>query len=77
MIPEVTAGTDSGSVVESEEDFTDEVNSAKDALLADNEAEIPEASPMYDGTISSFDLKNAISAFDVNNTDMVQVYKVD
>ena len=77
MIPEVTVGTDSGSVVESEEDFTDEVNSARDALLADNEAEIPEASPMYDGTISSFDLKNAIAAFDVNNTDMVQVYKVD
>jgi hypothetical protein len=33
---------------ESSDDFANEVNSAKDSLLADNEAEIPEASPMYE-----------------------------
>ena len=75
MIPEVTTNTDSGSVVESDEDFEKEVNTAKSTLLADAEAEIPEASPMYDGIISSIDLKNAISSFDINNTEAVQVYE--
>ena len=61
--------------VESDEDFTSEVNSAKDALLADNEADIPGSSPVYDGTISVSSLKEAIPAFDINNTDAVQVYE--
>ena len=54
---------------------TDKINSAKDALLADNNAEIPETSPVHDWIISSMDLKNAIPSFDVNNTDTVQVYE--
>ena len=53
MIPEVSSNTSGDSIAESNEDFEKEVNSAKDTLLADAEAEIPEASPMFDGTISS------------------------
>jgi hypothetical protein len=43
--------------------------------LADNEADIPGSSPVYDGTISASSLKEAIPAFDINNTDAVQVYE--
>lgn len=75
MIPEVSSNTSGDSIAESNEDFEKEVNSAKDTLLADAEAEIPEASPMFDGTISSIDLKNVISSFDINNNDAVQVYE--
>ena len=75
MIPEVSSNTSGDSITESNEDFEKEVNSAKDTLLADAEAEIPEASPMFDGTISSTDLKNVISSFDINNNDAVQVYE--
>jgi len=75
MIPEVSSNTSGDSITESNEDFEKEVNSAKDTLLADAEAEIPEASPMFDGTISSIDLKNVISSFDINNNDAVQVYE--
>ena len=62
---------------ESDEDFTNKVSSAKDVLLADNDAEITDASPMYDGVISSANLKSAINSFDVTNTDTVQVYESD
>ena len=55
----------------------EEVNDAKSQLLADKEAEIPEASPIYDGVISSTDLKSAIPSFDVNNADEVQVYEAE
>ena len=58
-------------------DFTSKVNSVKSQLLADKNAEIPEASPVYDGIISSVDLKTAIASFDVNNTDEVQTYEVE
>jgi hypothetical protein len=75
MIPEVSTSTSGENIAESNEDFENEVNSAKNALLADAEAEIPEASPMFDGTISSMDLKNVISSFDTNNNDTVQVYE--
>ena len=77
MIPEVTVGTD-GETVESSQsadDFAAEVNSAKDALLADADAEIAGASPIYDWVISSSTMKEAIPSFDVNNTDEVQVYE--
>lgn len=57
--------------------FANEVSSAKDALLADADAEIAEASPVHDWLISSNELKTAISSFDVNNTDAVQVYESD
>ena len=82
MIPEVGIDTNSGinlngANVESDEEFESEVSSAKDALLADPKAEIPEASEMYDGVISTIDLKNSISSFDVNNTDEVQIYEVE
>jgi hypothetical protein len=46
-------------------------------LLADNNAEISGASPIYDGVLSVSNLKDAISSFDVNNTEEVQVYEVD
>ena len=76
MIPDSSdTSAESWDTVESDEDFSNEVNSAKDALLADNEADIPESSPVYDGTISASSLKEAIPAFDINNTDAVQVYE--
>ena len=62
---------------ESDDDFASKVESAKNTLLADNDAEIPEASPMYDGVLSVNDLKSSITSFDVNNTDEVQVYEID
>lgn len=71
----VDTNAESWDTVESDEDFSNEVNSAKDALLADNEADIPGSSPVYDGTISVSSLKEAIPAFDINNTDAVQVYE--
>lgn len=76
MIPDSSdTSAESWDTVESDEDFSNEVNSAKDALLADNEADIPGSSPVYDGTISASSLKEAIPAFDINNTDAVQVYE--
>jgi hypothetical protein len=57
--------------------FAEEVNNAKSQLLADKEAEIPEATPVYDAAISLNDLKSAITTFDVNNTDEVQTYEID
>ena len=81
MIPSVSVnaeGEDTGAVEsQSADDFANEVESAKNTLLADNDAEIPEASPMYDGVLSVNDLKNAINSFDINNTDEVQVYEAD
>jgi len=76
MIPEASADVESGDseTIESD-DFADEVNSAKNALLADNAAEIPTASPVYEGVISLSSLKEAIPSFDINNTDTVQVYE--
>ena len=68
---EWTDNTDTDSI------FANEVSTAKDALLADVNAEIAEASPVHDGLISSTELKTAISAFDINNTDAVQVYESD
>ena len=65
------------SSAESAENFSEEVNNAKSQLLADKEAEIPEASPVYDATISLSDLKSAITTFDVNDTNEVQTYEVD
>jgi hypothetical protein len=81
MIPDVSvnASAESGSLEseESTDEFTDEVNSAKNALLADNEADISESSPVYDGVISVSSLKEAIPSFDVNSTDNVQVYEAE
>ena len=57
--------------------FAEEVSNAKSQLLADKEAEIPEATPVYDAAISLNDLKSAITTFDVNNTDEVQTYEID
>ncbi len=79
MIPDVSNNInlwtgDNGTITD---DFSNEVNSAKDMLLADNNAEISGASPIYDGVLSVSNLKDAISSFDVNNTEEVQVYEVD
>lgn len=63
--------------MESDDDFAEKVDSTKNTLLADTEAEVPEASPVYDGVISSFNLKEAIPSFDVNDTDAVQVYEAE
>ena len=63
--------------LESNDNFAEEVNSAKDALLADNEAEISNASPVYEGLISSASLKEAIPSFDVNSSDEVQSYEYE
>jgi len=52
MIPDVSIDINSESGedtdVESDDGFANEVNSAKEALLADNEAEIVKASPIHD-----------------------------
>ena len=81
MIPDVSIDIDSESDedtdVESDDDFANEVNSAKEALLADNEAEIVKASPIHDWAISATELKEGIQTFDVNNTDNVQVYEYE
>ena len=77
MIPSASISIGSGSTesIQSDDDFAAEVTSAKNTLLADTEAEITEASPMYDGVISSNNLKEAIPSFDINNTDEVQTYE--
>lgn len=72
MIPDTTTETEAN-----ESAFTNEVSSAKDALLADNDAEISEASPVHDWVISSTDLKTAIPSFDASDTDTVQVYELE
>jgi hypothetical protein len=78
MIPDSSLGIDVESgATESDEDFANEVNSAKDALLADNDAEIAESSPVYDGVIPTSNLKEAIPSFDMNSTDTVQVYDAE
>ena len=74
MIPDTVSN---GTWDDAAEKFAEEVNNAKSQLLADEEAEIPEASPVYDAAISLNDLKSAIATFDVNNTDEVQTYEVD
>ena len=74
MIPDTVSN---GTWDDAAENFAEEVNNAKSQLLADEEAEIPEASPVYDAAISLNDLKSAIATFDVNNTDEVQTYEVD
>jgi len=73
MIPEAISDD---TEVESAK-FAEEVSNAKSQLLADKEAEIPEATPVYDAAISLNDLKSAITTFDVNNTDEIQTYEID
>ena len=83
MIPDVSISVESGDEdsesesVESDDDFANRVESAKNALLADNDAEISWASPLYEGVLSPSDLKSFINSFDVNNTDEVQVYEAE
>jgi hypothetical protein len=54
MIPEVSISSDTveenieNEDTESENDFTNKVESAKNTLLADNDAEISGTSPMYE-----------------------------
>ncbi len=57
--------------------FQDKVNTAKDTLLADYNAEIDWAIERYNGLISTNDLKSSITSFDSNNSDKVQVYEQD
>ena len=73
MIPEAL----SDDVEAESAKFAEEVNNAKSQLLADKEAEIPEATPIYDAAISLNDLKSAITTFDINNSDEVQTYEID
>ena len=73
MIPDVSIDGEADVY----ETFANEVNEAKNQLLANKEAEIAEASPIYDGVISSNNLKSAIATFDINNTDEVQSYEVE
>lgn len=62
---------------DSEKSFAEKVSDAKSALMADIDAEIPEASPVYDGIIWLDDLKAAILSFDTSSTDAVQTYEMD
>lgn len=62
---------------DSEKSFAEKVSDAKSALMADIDAEIPEASPVYDGVIWLDDLKAAILSFDTSSTDAVQTYEMD
>jgi hypothetical protein len=73
MIPEALSDDEESESAK----FAEEVNNAKAQLLADKEAEIPEATPVYDAAISLNDLKAAITTFDVNNADEVQIYEID
>lgn len=73
MIPDTLVSGDT----ENADEFAEEVNNAKSQLLADKEADIPEATPVYDAAISLNDLKSAITTFDVNNNDEVQTYEID
>ena len=77
MIPDVSVSAESGTVEtgQSDDEFDAEVTVAKNALLADADAVIENVSPVYDGVISTSNLKEAISSFDINNTDKVQVYE--
>ena len=77
IIPDVSVDNEDTNIVQSDDDFNNEVNAAKDSLLADNDAEIPEASPIYEGAIWLSALKEAIPSFDTNNNDIVQTYKED
>ena len=79
MIPDVSSSNENtnNQIVQSNDDFTNEVNAAKDSLLADNDAEIPEASPVHEGVIWLSALKEAIPSFDTNNNDIVQTYEED
>ena len=67
----------SEEVVESTSGLSDNVNVAKDALLANNDAEISGASVVYEGLLSLNDLKNSISSFDASNADKVHVYEIE
>ena len=73
MIPDVSIDSEADVY----ETFANEVNEAKNQLLTNKEAEIAEASPIYDWVISSNNLKSAIATFDINNTDEVQSYEVE
>ena len=77
MIPDVSVNAESGTAetIQSDDEFAAEVSAAKDALLADANAEVAEASPVYDGVISTNTLKEAIPSFDMNNADEVQIYE--
>ena len=77
MIPNVSSNTATWEALSADnvQEFANEVNSAKDTLLADNDAEIAEASPVHDGLISANELKQAIPSFDTNNSDVVQSYE--
>ena len=74
MIPDTTLNGESEEENTESDDFENKVNEAKDALLADMEAEIADALPSLDGLISNINLKTNIPSFDNSNTDAVQVY---
>ena len=63
--------------LDASDEISDKVTNAKSALLADLEAEIPEASPVYEWLISLNDIKSAIPSFDANSNDAVQIYEID
>ena len=65
------------AIISDEEDVNDTINTVKDQLLADANADIPGTSPIYDWLISLTNLKTAIASFDTSNTDKVQVYDVE
>ena len=60
-----------------EEDFDQKVAEVAAVLSADNEAEVAEATPVYDGVISLSDLKSALPSFDENDYQDVQGLEVD
>ena len=59
------------------DNFEDKVTLVKNNLLADNDADITDASPVYDGVLSASMLKGSIPAFDASNTDEVQSYEIE
>jgi len=72
IIPDATTWAEANDVA-----LSSEVDSAKESLIADNEAEIANASPVHDWAISIADLKTLIPSFDTNNTDAVQAYEAE
>ena len=71
VLPSVSTNNDESN------DDTNITDDIKAQLLTNKEADISEASPVYDWVISINDLKNAITSFDVSNNDDVQVYDVE
>lgn len=72
---EISSENDNNVAIENETGHSQIVEDAKNSLLADANAEIAGSLPIFNGGIWLTDLKKAIPSFDINNSDLVQVYE--